>query len=203
MHVIVAIDKLPVVEGRTGMVNEYMQGKAKIETRRPNSKEYYNIHEALIQIHVSLTNGVSEFVEDLGVGCERGLEVVNGVAKWPESTSQPLQKDAEATPTVGTSKGFLWRKGIFEEVLRSHLHHWRLTAKVLLEQRDQQLTRVDMQLRVVRYHVSIQTHVSFPLSRTKTSLDGNYSTNIGNSDQSFTTSCNNASLWKQSTIIPR
>jgi hypothetical protein len=123
-----------IVQERTSLIDRYLGSRTRTETRRADPSEFDSIHKALVQTHASLTNELSKFVEDFGTDCERGLRAI---------------EENERNLTFGTVVDFLQQRKVSEEALTSYLQHWLLTTKAVLQQRDQQLSRVEMQLRVV------------------------------------------------------
>lgn len=130
---------------RTGLMDGYMMNSTQIAIARAKPGEYNSVHEDLVQTHASLTNDLSRFVEDLGMRCEHGLDLFH------KTTESALEKQAELNSFMASKSLTEDQIKTSEAALRSYLDHWRLTAKVAFQQRDQQLARANMQLQVVRY----------------------------------------------------
>jgi hypothetical protein len=91
---------------------------------KPN---YDKIHQVLVEQHARLTSGLSDFVEDLGKGCQAALSKIEA-------------SDIGKNILNGTTA-------------HQELHAWvlqlELAAKFELQHRKRMLSRVDMQLKVV------------------------------------------------------
>ena len=89
---------------------------------------YYDLlHKRLVEQQARMTNGLADFVSDLGPACEKTLSTIR------EQTSSP--DDSESS--------------IEDDDLQTYVRHIGAAAKVEHQYRDQLLSRVDMQLQVV------------------------------------------------------
>jgi hypothetical protein len=141
------------IQRSTGLMDEYLHKYTQPKIARGNSANYNTIHKKLIIAHASLTNDVSRFVEDFGKGCEGGLGLFHQFTEGsvPESSVEKQRQQDELCRASGSLiQDFSHQRDISEATLRSYLDHWLITERVALQQRDQQLARVNMQLQVVR-----------------------------------------------------
>jgi hypothetical protein len=88
---------------------------------------YDKIHQVLVEQHARLTSGLSDFVEDLGKGCQVALAKI-------ESSD------------VGRN---ILNSTVAHQELHSWMLHLELAAKSELQHGKRMLSRVDMQLKVV------------------------------------------------------
>lgn len=97
------------------------------EESKEEKPNYDKIHQILVEQHARLTSGLSDFVEDLGKGCQAALSKIE---------ASDIGKNILNSTTA-----------------HQELHSWvlqlELTAKFELQHRERMLSRVDMQLKVV------------------------------------------------------
>jgi hypothetical protein len=97
------------------------------EEPKEEKPNYNKIHQMLVEQQARLTSGLSDFVEDLGKGCQAALSKIE---------ASDIGKNILNSTTA-----------------HQELHSWvlqlELTAKFELQHRERMLSRVDMQLKVV------------------------------------------------------
>ena len=163
IHIRDAATDIILIQRRTGLMEGYMQynqSSTQPEMVKANPGEHKSIHEDLVQTHASLTNDLSRFVEDFGKGCEHAIDLFRQITEKlvSESALQRLRGNGNSPiATVSLATDLIHETNISNAALRSYLDHWLLTARVALQQRDQQLDRANMQLQVVRHMRSTPT----------------------------------------------
>ena len=130
-----------MIQKRTGLMDGIMTSSMQNAVARAKPGEYNIVHEDLVQAHASLTSGLSRFVEDLGIRCEQALDHFHQIT---EGTLKTSSKFAIVSLTKDQRRSS-------EVALRSYLGCWLLTAKVAFQERDKQLARAEMQIKVVRH----------------------------------------------------
>ena len=121
------------VQQQTGLLDKYLRSgrrtrpseKGKTVEEKPN---YDDLHKILVLQHARLTRGLSDFVADLGPACREAITRIEH-------------------SDIGDS---IINKTSAHTELQSYLSHLETGTRFELEHRERMLSRVDIQLRVVR-----------------------------------------------------
>jgi hypothetical protein len=121
------------VQQQTGLLGNYLRSgrrtgpseKGKTVAEKPN---YDALHKILVVQHARLTRGLSDFVADLGPACREAITKIE-------------QSDTGISIISKTSA---------HKELQSYLSHLETGARFELQHRERMLSRVDIQLKVVR-----------------------------------------------------
>jgi hypothetical protein len=133
------------VQDKTGVLKNYLKlsnverGGDKEETgysKKAEAKPDYDLlHERIVSQQAQMTNSLAEFVSDLGPACHNALSTIRNCSSRSDDSSGS-DNDTEAS--------------VEDEELQRYVQYLHGMAKIELQYRDQLLSRVNMQIKVVR-----------------------------------------------------
>lgn len=120
------------VQEQTGLLDKYLRSGRRTrpseEGQREEKPNYDDLHKILVVQHARLTRGLSDFVADLGPACREAIKRI----EKSDTGDSIINKTSAHTE------------------LQSYLSHLEVGAKFELQHRERMLSRVDIQLKVVR-----------------------------------------------------
>lgn len=128
-----ARDEIDTVQAETGEVlRAFVNGKESLERRdswaQSRHQTYESLHKTLVEQHANLTNGLFDFIADMGPACTKALSDIEAA----DSGILAISKTAAHSDLK-----------VFISILLT-------AAKFDLQNRDRLLSRVSIQLQVVR-----------------------------------------------------
>jgi hypothetical protein len=118
---------MALVQRDTTLLDQFLKTSDSNASMARQAK-FDDIHSLLTQQHARLTSGLTEFVGDLGVALDRGLDRIKTIlGDWKLPMDPDVHKDFQK---------YVWQL--------------RREAEAALQHRDRLLSRIDLQLKVVR-----------------------------------------------------
>ena len=126
-------EEMDIVQRQTGLLDRYLKAGKPTTLTRDHQKEHENpdydlLHQTLVEQHAQLTTGLSDFVTDLGLACFEVMEKI-------EESNKGMLRSPKTKADIE---------------LHSYLSQLRNAASFELQHRERMLSRIEMQLKVVR-----------------------------------------------------
>lgn len=131
-------DQIDTVERETGQVLKvYSNGtESSVQSEIASQSTYESLHKTLVEESAALTNGLSEFIKEMGPACENALSTLEVAGLKKMAISENAHHDVKLFVTVLST-----------------------AARYDLQIRERLLGRVSIQLQVVRICNAITCHV--------------------------------------------
>lgn len=125
-------------QGNRGETDDPQRAATKPDDAQRRGKkahtDYNVLHKRLVEQQARMTNGLADFLSDLGPACRSALSEIGNES----SGSDGADDDTNDT-----------EPSIDDDELHTYVQYLHSVAKIELQYRDQLLSRVDMQLKVV------------------------------------------------------